>query len=711
MASLEAASLRDSIGRNQVKVWAAPFVPALGATVEELRLADRLDRQGYRRVRERPGRPGEYFWGFDNFWIYRRATPGRPARLLGLALERPDGTVVGYRRDADAPASTRRRDAIELEPVLLAESLRERRSIAPWVPFDDIPEPVWRAVLAIEDNRFFDHRGVDGRAVARALLANLKSGSVVQGGSTITQQLIKLRDLSPKRSLGRKASEAARALALEAEHSKEEILEAYLNSVYFGHLDGIQIYGIEAAAGAFYSTSASELDLRQGAVLAAMVQAPNRMSPLADGDRLPSRYRRVLDRLEELEWIAPEAAAAARRSLPPTRRRTPRTALAPHYLQWLAAELGDDRGLSIEATLDAELQRAAESAVRGGLDDLRRRRPALASRSLSAALVAIDATSGDVLAYVGGDPAAAPGFDRARRGRRQPGSTVKPFVALEALESCGRHPALFGSRRVVDQPLTLELPSGAWAPQNSDRTFRGTVTVRDALAQSMNVPIVRIARHCGFDAVASRMRRAGLTLPADVQPAFVLGAVETTPLELATAYTVFLNGGDLRRARPLRSARRASGRPLLRRSGGRRHVASAAATYTVWELLERPELGGGGFGKTGTSSAERDAWYAGGAGRVVAAVWVGLDDDRPLGFSGAEAARPIWDAFVRGAAPTRGPHRPSRPSSLVDEWVDVRSGLRLARQRDGAESFVFRRKSRPPKRRLWRRQSPLAPIE
>ncbi len=708
-----ARSLRDALGRNEVRVYAAPYRPALGSSVDAIGLAARLERMGYGRVRRRPETPGEFFWGHDVFWIFRRPARGRPARLLGLELERSDGSIVGYRSGADAKPSKRSKDAIELEPELLATSLTEPRSVATWVPLERLPVHVWRPLLAIEDARFFDHHGVDGRAVARALLANVRSGEVVQGGSTITQQLIKLRDLSSKRTLGRKASEAFRALTLEAEHTKEEILEGYLNSVYYGHTDGISLYGIEAAAQAYYSVAAERLTLPQAAALAALVQSPNRLSPLRHPERLAERYRLVLGRLEELEWAPKELLERARQALPPTRPGVVRRPPAPHYLRWLASEADHEegRGIVIEATLDIELQAAAESAVRRGLDSARRRRPSLRDKPLAAALVALDATTGDVLAYVGGDPDHPGDFDRARRGRRQPGSTVKPLVALEALDSCGSRSALFPSRRVHDTPLSIALPSGAWEPLNADRTFRGTVTVRQALAQSLNVPLVRIARHCGFDATARRLRRAGLELPRDVQPAFVLGAVETSPLELAAAYSLFLNGGEVHRPQAIRKAWTPRGRQRLIGGGGSRHVASSAASYMVWDLLRRDDLPLAAFGKTGTSSEERDAWYAGGAGRVVAAVWIGLDDDRSLGLSGAEAALPIWTEFMRAAAPSRGPFEPARPSSLIEHWVDVESGLRLAHRRDGAEQFLFRRRARPPKKRLWRRRSPLVPVE
>ena len=700
-----------------MRIYAAPFRPPLGAQVADLELAERLALQGYERVRRRPQRPGEYFWGFDTFWVFRREGRLGPARLVGWQLARPNGRITGYLSGPDAAASTLPRDALELEPELVAAGLGERRSPLQWIDFDDLPEHLWRALLAIEDARFFTHHGVDGRAVARALLANIKAGGVAQGGSTITQQLIKLRDLSPKRSLGRKASEALRALSLESQYSKEEILEAYLNLVYFGHAKGVSLYGIEAAAQAYYSTPASRLTVAQGAALAALVQGPNQLSPVRHSERLATRYQLVLDRLAELDWATQDDLSAARRGLPRLRLATPTTEGAHHFRQWVGDSIGIDPkgdrtpGFVAETTLDAHLQRHAEEALARGLERLRRSHRRLRDKQLNGALVALDALTGEVVAYVGGDPARPDAFDRVRKGRRQPGSTVKPLVALEALESCGDKAALFASRRVVDRPLTIELPSGGWTPQNSDRRFRGTVSVHDALTQSLNVPLVRIARHCGFAASADRLRRAGLQLPAEAPPSFVLGAVETSPLELAGAYSLFTNEGRIARPHGLRRVRHPSGRPRLHSNDGRRRVASASAAYMVFDLLRRDDLGTVAFGKTGTSSRQRDAWYAGGSGRLIAAVWIGSDDDSPLGLGGAAAAEPIWREFVARAAPALGPFEPQRPPRLVEHWIDPATGLRLKRQREGSERYWFKRRARPPIRRLWRRESPLRPIE
>ena len=323
---LLSAGLDDDLGRNEVRIYSAPYRIEAGRPVTDLDLPRRLERLGYvRRRGERPREPGEYFFGTDRFWIYRPDVriggKRHPSRLLGLELG--DGLI---RSGIDAGGEPLHGKHFWIEPELLAESFDSDRAARVPVAFDSLPDHVWQAVLAAEDSRFFEHSGLDARALARASLRNAKAGKVVQGGSTITQQLIKIRDLSPKRSIGRKASEAARALALEAEFDKTEILEAYLDAVYFGHVDGIQIYGLGTAAQAYFSKPVDNLSLEEAALLAAMIQGPNRLSPVRHPDRVVDRYRWVLTRMVASDWLEPSRMHAShRRGLPDLRLSSPRS--------------------------------------------------------------------------------------------------------------------------------------------------------------------------------------------------------------------------------------------------------------------------------------------------------------------------------------------------------------------------------------------------
>jgi penicillin-binding protein 1B len=733
-APLPAAALEEQLGRNETRVLSAPVPVPTGRTVRELALDERLERLGYRRVHERPAQPGEYFHGNDRYWIYRRAcrAAGREhdAELIGLALERASGRILGRWQEGRPPQGLEDEAAVWLEPQVLAESLAGDRAERIRVVLSKLPERVWRPVLAAEDARFFSHGGVDLRSIGRAAVHNLLKGRVVEGGSTITQQLIKNRDLSSKRTLGRKASEAMRAQELEGEYTKEEILQAYLNSVYLGHVGGLAIHGIGTAAQAYFSRPTAELSLAEAAALAAMIQGPNRLSPIDDAAALRTRRDWVLSRMEELGWATPAEVAQAR-AAPVVPRPSPPARRPPvHLLSWVEEEVervapsraDEGRGFLVETTVDPYLQELAQQAVARRLAALRRDHPGLRGRPLAAAVVALDARTGEVLAAVGGDPDDPPGsFDRVRAARRQPGSVVKPFVVLEAIDDCGSRDPLTASSRIADEPLSIALPTGAWEPHNFDDRFLGPVLLREALAESRNVPAVRIARWCGFDATAELFERVGLELPPSPPPAFVLGAVETTPLAVARAFTVFATPGRVVEPFPVARAATSGGEALERWQPRSSKAADPAAAYIVRDLLrtaveEGTATSGAIAGldvaaKTGSSSGLRDAWFAGQAGSVVAVVWVGLDDGGRLGLTGAAAAGPLWRELMAGAVPARPPYAVERPDNVVERWVQEKTGLLVRPGRAGARPELYREGDLARRKRWWRPDAPMPVIE
>lgn len=731
-STLATADLEYDLGRNEVRVFAGAFHIDAGRTILEFDLPTRLERLGYTRRRgARPKKPGEYFFGNERFWIYRREVriggKRHPARLFGLKLRRQDGRILEAMDDLEQPIHHKH---VWIEPELQARSFDPMRARHIPIDLDELPEYAWQAVLAAEDARFFEHDGIDAKSLARAMLKNAKAGKVVQGGSTITQQLVKMRDLSPKRSLGRKASEAARALALEAEYDKREILESYLDAAYYGHINGVQIYGLGTAASAFFSKAARSLTLEESALLAAMIQGPNRLSPVRNPGAVVDRYEWVLTRMVATDWLPPSRMhAAQRRGLPQLRLSTPDLPAAPHFLGWLDATIQDlapkraedDRGAVVYSTLDPILQEVAVETVARGLRRLRSSHARLRGQPLAVALVALDGRNGDILAYVGGDPEQSRDrFDRARKARRQPGSAVKPLVLLEAFQTCGSHGPLYPARQVSDRPLTLDLPAGPWRPENPDRRFRDSVSIRDATVKSLNLPFVRIARHCGLENTAARLRASGLDLPADLPPALVLGAIEASPLELASAYTVFSSLGRAWQPRPYEQIVLPAGRRLDKNTPKARRVVRPASAYLVRDLMVDSVARGTAaaalaehetFGKTGTSSDSRDAWFAGGAGSIVTVVWIGLDDNRPLGLSGARAAAPIWKAFMQQAVPRRAPWPGARPAKVVERWIQTETGLLVGKERQGAELELFRTGALPPQRKLFRRDEPIAVLE
>jgi membrane peptidoglycan carboxypeptidase len=296
--------------------------------------------------------------------------------------------------------------------------------------------------------------------------------------------------------------------------------------------------------------------------------------------------------------------------------------------------------------------------------------------------------------------------------RRQPGSTIKPLLLLSAFESCGSHGALTAATRLADEPLTVRLPDGDWTPENNDRKFRGVVELREALDDSLNVPFVRLALFCGCQEIADRLRGAGLDLPELPPPSFALGAIETTPLELAKAYTVFATPGRVLRPRPVWRIERPTGRGLEDLTPGARRVVSPASAYLVTDMLRTVVSEGTAEGvnlagldvaaKTGTSSERRDAWLAGLADSVVCVVWVGRDDGKPIGLTGAHAAAPTWRAFMDRAARARPARTVPRPDDVVELSVDVRTGLLVQPSNPHARRELFRKGAEPRRDRWWR---------
>jgi penicillin-binding protein 1B len=523
-----------------------------------------------------------------------------------------------------------------------------------------VPDHLIEAILAVEDQRYLGHHGLDFRRIAGALLANVRARRIVQGGSTLTQQLAKNLFLTAERTPLRKLREATMAVVLELRHDKVAILEAYLNEVYFGQDGSRPIHGVGGAARYYFGKSVGKIGLAESALLAAMIQAPNRYHPLRNERQARRRRNLVLSLMADQGRISAAAADRATRNRLTTRTHSPQTVDARYFRDLVMAQRPrglPSRGAAIYTTLDPTLQLAAERAVREGLT----RFP---SREVQAALVALDPRSGEILALVGGRDYRASQFNRATEARRQPGSAFKPIVALAALHREGRRgPAYTLASRVEDEPLSVMTPSGRWEPNNYDRSFRGVVTVRQAIEQSLNVPFARIGLEIGPDRIIETARRLGIASPLRPVPSLALGSSEVTLLELVRAYGVFATGGSLAATRvvlgqgSLGSVPTKPGPPALVR------VADPAESYLVTSALEGVISRGTGqalrvagrfgsiAGKTGTSNGWRDAWFLAYSRSLVVGVWVGFDDGRSLGLTGAGAALPIVERFLERATP------------------------------------------------------------
>jgi penicillin-binding protein 1B len=554
------------------------------------------------------------------------------------------------------------------------------------VRLDDVPDRLVQAVLAVEDQRFYEHGGLDLRRIAGAAVANVRAAGVTQGGSTITQQLAKNLFLSARRTPLRKLRETALAVMLEDRYDKERILEAYLNEIYLGQDGPRALHGVGAAARYYFGKDIDDVTLAEAALLAGMIRAPNYYTPVRHAERARDRRALVLRLMAEQGRVS---ASAAQRAAGDRLRTTPvrqRTVDARYFRDAVLARLREEgpgkppaRGAAIYTTLDATLQRAAVQAVHEGLADL----PA---RGAQAALVALDPRTGEVLALVGGRDYATSQFNRATDARRQPGSAFKPIVALAALGRAGRGaPAFTLASAVEDEPLSVATPAGRWEPENYDRGYRGTVTFREALEQSLNVPFARIGLAVGAERIAETGKRVGIESPLRAVPSLALGASEVTPLELARAFGVFATGGEL-----------AETRSVLRLDAGGRtwtappprpvRVADAAEVYLVTSALEGAVARGTGSGlnglghrdgiagKSGTSSDWRDAWFVAYTPELVVAAWVGYDDGTSLRLTGSRAALPIVARFLREALRRTGGEPFPVPDGVEFAYVAANRG-------------------------------------
>ncbi|MHB1327018.1 MAG: transglycosylase domain-containing protein [Gemmatimonadales bacterium] len=551
-------------------------------------------------------------------------------------------------------------------PTLIAPVSNAPDEIRHPVDLEDLPRHLVNAVLAIEDQRFNSHHGLDFRRIAGAMVANVKAGQIAQGGSTITQQLAKNLFLSAERTPLRKAREAAMAVALELRYDKATILGAYLNEIYLGQDRGRAMHGVGAASRYYFGKDVRKISLAEAALLAAMIHAPNRLAPTRNAGLALKRRNLVLGLMVEQDRVSRERAAAARRSRVAT-RAYPATRLdgrhfRDHTVRSLPGRVSS-RGVAIYTTLDAELQRAAVGAVRDGLARYR-------AQDVQAALIAIDPRSGDILAMVGGRDYGASQFNRAVDARRQPGSTFKPIVALAALRrSGGDQPAFTLASRIEDEPLRVTTGSGSWEPANYDGAFRGAVTMRQALEQSLNVPFVRIGLAVGPDRIAATARQLGITSPLQPVPSLALGSSEVSLLELVRAYGVFATGGQLASSRVVLGAARLGAEFP---DGGPPEVSSVVApaeAYLITSALTGAVERGTGralgasdrfgrmAGKTGTSNDWRDAWFVAYSPTLVVGVWMGYDDGRSLRLTGADAALPIVSRFLERANTAPGRFR------------------------------------------------------
>src|SRR5256885_234905 len=562
---------------------------------------------------------------------------------------------------------------------LLTELHVERRI---FVPLAHIPQTLRDAVIATEDRRFYSHFGVDPIGVARAVWQNYRRGRIVEGGSTITQQLTKVLFLTPDKSLERKMKEAALALELERRYSKDRILEMYMNQIYFGN----GAYGVEAAARTYFGKSVTELSLKDAALLAGLPRAPSTYSPFEHPEAAKRRREVVLRRLVEYGAVKdPDAKKLARADLgliPPERRRTTGQYFLEFVQQALEAKYGADLvfkgGLNVYTTLNPTMQLVAEQSLREGLKALQgRTAKGQPGDSPEGAVITVEPQTGYVKAIVGGTDFFRSEFNRAVQAKRQPGSAFKPFIYIAALEA-----GFTAASQIEDAPVSYAVGSNgqSWKPENYDRKFRGATTLQQAIEESVNVVTVKLQERVGINKTVQVARRLGISSRLDINLSLALGTSDLSLLELTSAYSALANQGVWMPPVTVRYITDAEGKLLEEHVPEGREALTPETAYVITQMLRGVVERGTGVAakalgrpiaaKTGTTNDYSNAWFIGFTPRLATGVWVGYDRPRSLGRdeTGSRGAVPIWVtdmAKIPVDTPQKDLPRPHPPLPLL----------------------------------------------
>jgi penicillin-binding protein 1B len=681
------SKLRGEQARPIPRVYGRPFQIRVGQPLSQTELVQRLNDVGYAE-RPKPEQPGAFSIAGNAVLLIARPQAGEPPRIVRVDFAR--GLVTRL-----SPVGGKGTiDHVTLEaPLLAALAAGEKRR---YVPLNAIPKHMIEAVIAIEDHRFFEHPGIDPIRAVGALVTNIRGDKpYLVGGSTLTQQIVKNTFLTPEKTMRRKVQEQFMALVLESRFTKNQILELYLNDVVLGQRGPFEIHGVGEASRLFFGKDVSNVSLAEAATIAGVIQSPSRLSPFRNPDRAVERRNVVLREMAD-DGYAPKAEAEAAMKLPLGVTARALENEAPYFVDYVsglvdekyANLLKQDSAVDVYTTLDLHLQRLAQEAVNSGLADIDK---ALAARkkkeSAEAALVAVDPRTGEILAMVGGRAYNLSQFNRAVAAHRQPGSTFKPFVYLAAFERMAAEGRgdLTPATVVVDEPTTFPDGDKEYTPSNYQNEYEGPVTLREALAHSRNIVAIKVAEQTGYDQVANLWKKIGVGSPARPYPAIALGVFEASPLDMATAYTLFSNKGSVRPLSAITKLVEGS-KPRAIGVGDPKAVAREDTTFLVTNMMRGVMDEGTGAGaraagftydaagKSGTTNDLRDAWFIGFTPELLTVVWVGFDDNQPIGLSGSQAALPIWTTFMKKAMAGRPNEAFEIPDGVTFVDIDKDTG-------------------------------------
>lgn len=683
------------------QVYAEPLELYVGQSFGADTLEQELKRLGYRRV-DQAEQPGSYARRGSRIDLVNRRFQ------FWDALQEPQLLTVTARGNSIESMSNGRNEDVpifRLDPLLIGSIFPIHGEDRVVVTPEQVSPLLPAALKVVEDRKFDSHNGVDFGAIARAAWVNLRAGQIEQGGSTLTQQLVKSYFLDNRRTLGRKLEEAMMALLLEVHFEKQDLMNAYINEIYLGQDGNRAVHGFGLASQFYFGKPLAELQLHEVALLVAIVRGPSYYDPRRHADRVRARRDLVLKLMAQYKVIDERAAnEATRRPLGIVSASTQAGGYYPAFLDLVRRTLRRDyreedlteAGLKIFSTLSPLIQSHAEKALSQELDRLDKTRKQKANKKLEGVVVVTAPQNGEVIAMVGGRQASFDGFNRALDAHRSIGSLVKPVIYLAAIES-GRYNA---ASIVEDGPLEVKLPNGqVWAPQNISEEYYGPVPLVRALAQSLNLATVRLGLDVGLPKVTNEFVALGLGREPPQLPSVLLGALDVAPLEVAQLYNAFANGGFSTPLRAVRAIVDAEGKPLKSFALEVTPVADPQAVYQVNRMLVQVMEHGSGqaaraqippeivvAGKTGTSSDYRDSWFAGFSGNTLAVVWIGYDDNSPTGLTGSSGSLPVWSRLMRSIGTTSW--STPLPEGLEDVSIEFMTGL-AAEPRCGGENLVM----------------------
>ncbi|PLW68236.1 penicillin-binding protein 1B [Pseudohalioglobus lutimaris] len=695
------ATFTDKMWELPAKVYARPLELYVGADLRPEDLAYELEVLGYRKV-TLTRKPGQVARNRGRFEIYTRGFtfPGErePARRVIVD--------IGPTKVQAITESGRGVDLMRLDPAQIGGIYPTHGEDRVLVRLDNVPETLLQGLLAVEDQRFYQHWGFSITGIARAAYSNLVSGRVVAGGSTITQQLVKNYYLTPERTIVRKLNEVLMAVLLELHYDKDQILESYVNEIYLGQEGPRAIHGFALAARHYFDTPLEQLGLHQQALLVGMIKGPSLYNPRRNPERARERRNVVLDVMVEQNVISAEHAMVAK-AMPLDLNKAPKIRdTFPAYLELVRRQLRleyreeqlTQEGLKILTAFDPIIQRQLERSTGAVMDKLD------SAGGLESASVVTRLDSGEVAALVGGRRFSYAGFNRALDARRPAGSLLKPAVYLTALEQADTYSL---ASVLDDTALTVPSRQGdPWQPRNFDRTEHGDVLLYQALANSYNLATARLGMDLGIDNVADMLRRLGIEHAVPRVPALSLGAGEYSPLDMAVLYQTIAAGGFRSPLRSIRDVVDAHGEPEKRYELLYDRQVSLQAVYLLqYALLEVMQNGTGRSsrallpewmtvaGKTGTTNEGRDSWFAGFSGDLMAVTWLGRDDNGVTGLTGSSGALQVWSHFMARAS--KRPLNYNMPSGIEVSVIDSSNGYRTGVGCPNARSVPFIAGSEP----------------